>query len=51
MLNISPIGRNCAQNERDDFDKYDKEHKIRENLIAKLKEEFKDDEVPLSPSL
>ena len=27
MLNISPIGRNCAQNERDDFDKYDKEHK------------------------
>jgi len=28
MLNISPIGRNCAQDERDDFDKYDAEHKV-----------------------
>merc|ERR1712166_996523 len=42
MLNISPIGRGCAQQERMDFDVYDKEHKIRETLIAKLKEEFKD---------
>ncbi len=24
MLNISPIGRNCSQEERDDFEKYDK---------------------------
>lgn len=23
MLNISPIGRNCSQSERDDFEKYD----------------------------
>ena len=24
MLNVSPIGRNCSQEERDDFEKYDK---------------------------
>ena len=24
MLNISPIGRNCSQEERDEFEQYDK---------------------------
>lgn len=24
MLNVSPIGRNCSQEERDEFEKYDK---------------------------
>lgn len=24
MINVSPIGRNCSQEERDDFEKYDK---------------------------
>lgn len=24
MINISPIGRNCSQEERDEFEKYDK---------------------------
>ena len=24
MLNVSPIGRNCSQEERDDFEKFDK---------------------------
>ena len=24
MLNISPIGRNCSQEERDEFERYDK---------------------------
>lgn len=23
MLNISPIGRNCSQSERDEYEKYD----------------------------
>lgn len=23
MLNVSPIGRNCSQAERDEFEKYD----------------------------
>ncbi|EGG23635.1 phosphomannomutase [Cavenderia fasciculata] len=40
MINVSPIGRNCSQGERDDFEKYDKEHKIRETMIAALKEKF-----------
>ncbi|KAJ6328601.1 hypothetical protein OIU76_005835 [Salix suchowensis] len=29
MLNVSPIGRNCSQEERDDFEKYDKVQNIR----------------------
>ena len=24
LINISPIGRNCSQEERDEFEKYDK---------------------------
>ena len=36
MLNISPIGRNCSQEERCDFEKYDLEHKIREKFIAAI---------------
>lgn len=42
MLNISPIGRNCSQKERDDFYEYDKEHKIREKFISVLKVVFGD---------
>lgn len=40
MLNISPIGRSCSQIERDDFEKYDKLHQIRKNMIEALKVEF-----------
>jgi phosphomannomutase len=29
MLNVSPIGRNCSQEERDAFEKYDKEANVR----------------------
>jgi len=42
MLNVSPIGRNCSQEEREEFEKYDKEAKIRENFIKVLKEKFAD---------
>jgi phosphomannomutase len=49
MLNISPIGRNCTQAERDDFDVYNKEHKILPAFVAALKEEFKD--IPLTYSI
>jgi len=45
MLNVSPIGRNCAQDEREAFNDYDLEHKIRPTLIEAMKEEFKDDEL------
>ena len=42
MLNISPIGRNCSQNERIEFEKYDEENKIRETLVNELKLKFQD---------
>jgi len=42
MLNVSPIGRNCSQEERDEFEKFDKEHNIRETMIEVLQENFKD---------
>jgi len=42
MLNISPIGRSCSQGERDDFERYDKIHNIRRNMIEALKIEFPD---------
>lgn len=40
MLNISPIGRSCSQEERDAFEIYDKEHKVRETMIEVLKQQF-----------
>lgn len=42
MLNVSPIGRNCSQDERDAFEKYDLEHGIRKKFVEDLKERFKD---------
>ncbi|KAH8602707.1 eukaryotic phosphomannomutase [Bisporella sp. PMI_857] len=42
MINVSPIGRNASIQERNDFEKYDKEHKVRETFIAELKKEFPD---------
>ncbi|KAL8781142.1 MAG: hypothetical protein Q9213_006142 [Squamulea squamosa] len=40
MINISPIGRNATVQERNDFNKYDNEHKIREKFVAELKGKF-----------
>ena len=37
MMNISPIGRNCNREERNEFEKYDKEHHIRRDFIAALR--------------
>lgn len=42
MLNVSPIGRNCSQQERCDFEEYDKEAKVREKFVSVLKEKFAD---------
>eukprot|EP00667_Euglena_gracilis_P018688 EG_transcript_19893 len=38
MVNISPIGRNATQPQRDEFEKYDKEHGIRQRMIGQLRE-------------
>lgn len=40
MINVSPIGRNCSQEERDEFEKYDKIHNIRLKLVTLLREKF-----------
>lgn len=42
MLNISPVGRNCSQEERLQFYEYDNEHQIRQKFIQALKKEFPD---------
>ncbi|XP_023013965.2 phosphomannomutase [Leptinotarsa decemlineata] len=42
MLNISPVGRSCSQEEREAFLKYDNEHNIRKTMIESLKKEFPD---------
>ncbi|KAG2733541.1 hypothetical protein G9P44_003066 [Scheffersomyces stipitis] len=42
MINVSPIGRNASTQERKDYEKYDKEHKIRETFVTALKENFAD---------
>nr|AFV92898.1 phosphomannomutase A1 [Triticum monococcum] len=40
MINVSPIGRNCSQEERDDFEKYDKVHNVRPKMVSVLREKF-----------
>merc|ERR1712224_845838 len=42
MLNVSPVGRNCSQEERDAFEQYDKVHGIRKDLVEKLRTKFAD---------
>lgn len=42
MINVSPIGRSCSQKERDEFYELDKIHKIRKQMIDKIKEELVD---------
>ena len=42
MLNISPIGRNCSIEERNEFEKFDKIHNIRKTFIENLKSTFPD---------
>ena len=36
LVNISPIGRNCSQKEREEFEEYDKKHHIRSDMISHL---------------
>jgi len=40
MINVSPIGRNASVDERNEFERYDKVHKVREQMVAKLREKF-----------
>jgi phosphomannomutase len=42
LINVSPVGRNCSQEEREDFEKYDRQHRVRETFIQALKQQFPD---------
>jgi phosphomannomutase len=42
MINISPVGRNCSQEERDAFEEFDKTANVRKTMVAALQQEFKD---------
>lgn len=42
MLNVSPVGRNCSQEERDAFEQFDKTAGVRKAMVKVLQEEFKD---------
>ncbi|CAH2350593.1 phosphomannomutase [[Candida] railenensis] len=42
MINVSPVGRNASTQERNEYEAYDKEHKIREKMVSALKENFAD---------
>ena len=39
MINVSPIGRNCNQEERDEFERYDAQQGIRQVRVACCKAE------------
>ncbi|XP_042172926.1 phosphomannomutase 2 isoform X1 [Oncorhynchus tshawytscha] len=41
MLNVSPVGRSCSQEERIEFYQLDQKERIREKFVAVLQEEFK----------
>ncbi|KAI2640732.1 eukaryotic phosphomannomutase [Hypomontagnella submonticulosa] len=40
MINVSPIGRNASTKERNEYQAYDLKHKIRETMVAKMREKF-----------
>ena len=42
MVNISPVGRNASTEERDEYERYDKERGIRATMVEALKKEFPD---------
>jgi phosphomannomutase len=42
MLNVSPIGRNCSQEERDEFERFDEKAGVRKAMVETLRKEFAD---------
>jgi phosphomannomutase len=48
VLNVSPIGRNCSQKEREEFEVYNKEHHILPTVREKILAEFEKEGVYVS---
>lgn len=42
LINVSPIGRNCSQSEREEYEKIDIAQSIRKDFVAALEKEFAD---------
>ncbi len=42
MINVSPVGRNASTQQRNEYEKYDLQHKIRAKFVEALKEKFPD---------
>jgi len=42
MMNVSPVGRNCSQEERDEFEKQDLQNGWRKTFVSVLQEKFAD---------
>jgi phosphomannomutase len=42
MFNVSPIGRNCSRDERNDYEAFDLKHQIRETMVTAMRAEFAD---------
>lgn len=42
MINVSPIGRNCSREERNEYEKFDLENNIRKTFVEVLQREFAD---------
>ncbi|KAJ1719628.1 Phosphomannomutase 1 [Coemansia erecta] len=42
MVNISPIGRNCSREERNNYEVYDLQHGVRQKFVEALEKEFPD---------
>jgi phosphomannomutase len=42
MMNISPIGRNCSREERNEFEEFDKTANVRTAFVEALKTELAD---------
>eukprot|EP00887_Chlorella_sp_A99_P002995 scaffold9.g2995.t1 len=48
MINVSPIGRNCSQAERDAFEKFDLAAGVRKRFVEALRERFADMDLEFS---
>jgi phosphomannomutase len=42
LINVSPIGRNCSQEERMEYEKFDIANDVRKKFVAALEKEFAD---------
>ena len=42
MINVSPVGRACSREQRNEYEVFDLANNIRKDFVAVLKEKFKD---------